>query len=39
MKAYSIPLSLLGAVFILAGGLAYLISPEPGLGVFLNIRR
>ena len=37
MKAYSIPLSLLGAVFVLAGGLAYLISPEPGLGIFLNI--
>ena len=37
MKAYSIPLSLLGAVLILAGGLAYLISPEPGLGIFFNI--
>ncbi len=37
MKAYTIPLSLLGAGLILAGGLAYLISSEPGWGVFLNL--
>jgi ABC-type uncharacterized transport system involved in gliding motility auxiliary subunit len=37
MKAYSKPLSLLGVVLILAGGLAYLISPDPEWGIFLNI--
>ena len=37
MRAYSIPISLLGAALIAAGGLAYLIGDEPGWGAYLNL--
>ncbi|NKB65546.1 MAG: hypothetical protein GKR89_00670 [Candidatus Latescibacteria bacterium] len=37
MKNYSIPLSLVGAVLALAGGLAYLIATEPGWIPFFNM--
>jgi len=37
MKSYTIPLSLLGAALVLAGGLAYLLNPEAGYGSIANV--
>lgn len=36
MKAYTTPLSLVGAALILAGGLAYLLGPDPGYAAAAN---
>jgi len=37
MKSYTIPLSLLGAALVLAGGLAYLLNPESGYAPIANV--
>ena len=37
MKPYAVPLSLLGAALILAGGLAYVLAEEPGVGILINV--
>lgn len=37
MKSFTIPLSLLGVVLVLAGGLAYLLNPEAGYGPIANL--
>ena len=37
MKQYAIALSLLGAVLILAGALAYGIADDPGAGILVNV--
>ena len=37
MKPYAVPLSLLGAALMLAGGLAYVIADEPGAGILVNV--
>jgi ABC-type uncharacterized transport system involved in gliding motility auxiliary subunit len=37
MKAYTTPLSLLGAALVLAGGLSYLLDPEAGYGAAAHV--
>ena len=37
MRAYTIPLSLVGAALLAAGALAYLLAPQVGWGAYLNL--
>jgi len=37
MKNYAVPLSLVGAILILVGGIGYIIAPETGSGGLFNI--